>query len=179
MVEWIYESGKVFVLNLIRRYEDCRILTKRIRGVSSMKKLHIYSDKSACISALVQAFLSVLLCILFTYIVLRLTGFEEFIGKDGKEEIINGIRYDVVLCIGAVVSAFVPILLLRYNEIKYLFLFLLSSVMFYVIILFLVVLFLIGGSFDFINYATTSFPVGAGMGTVIAIIINTIENRKE
>ena len=144
-----------------------------------MRKLNIHSYKTACISALVQSFLSVLLCILFTYIVLRLTGFEEFIGKDGKEKIINGIRYDVVLCIGAVVSAFVPILLLRYNEIKYLFLFLLSSVMFYVIILFLVVSFLIGGSFDFINYATSSFPIGAGFGTVIAIIINATRKRKE
>ena len=144
-----------------------------------MKKLRISSYKTASISALVQAFLSVLLCILFTYVVLRLTGFEEFIGKDGKEEIINGIRYDAVLCIGAVVSAFVPILLLRYNSIKYLFSFLLLSILFYVIILLLVVIFLIGGSFDFINYATSSFPVGAGVGTVVAITINTIKNKKE
>ena len=108
-----------------------------------MKKLRISSYKTASISALVQAFLSVL------------------------------------LCIGAVVSAFVPILLLRYNSIKYLFSFLLLSILFYVIILFLVVIFLIGGSFDFINYATFPFPIGFGAGTVIAIIINTIKNKKE
>lgn len=144
-----------------------------------MKKLRISSYKTASISALTQSFMSVLLCVLFTYIVLRLTGFEEFIGKDGKEEIINGIQYDAVLCIGAVVSAFVPILLLRYSAIKYLFSFLVLSILFYVIILLLVVIFLIGGSFDFINYATSSFPIGAGIGTVVAITINAIKNKKE
>ena len=144
-----------------------------------MKKLHISSYDGIFTSALVQSSLTVVLCILFTFIVLSLTGFEEFIGKDGKLEIINGIQYDAVLYTGAVVSSVVPIILLRYNSIKYLFLFLLICIMLYVIILFFVVLFLIGGSFDFINYATFPFPIGFGAGTVIAIIINTIKNKKE
>lgn len=144
-----------------------------------MKKLHISSYKTACISAFAQSFLSVALCVLFTYIVLRLTGFEEFIGKDGKKEIINGIRYEAVLCIGSVISALVPVCVLRYNDIKYMFFCVGLSVLFYFVILLLVVIFLIGGSFDFINYATSSFPVGAAVGTFVAIIINTFKNRKE
>ena len=64
-----------------------------------MKTIKIDSCKKANKSAMLQAVISSLFCILYAYIIMMLTGGEEFVGKQPTKEIVNGIRLDVVLIV--------------------------------------------------------------------------------
>ncbi len=145
-----------------------------------MKTIKIDSWKKANNSALVQVVVSVLVCILYHFIIYILTGGEEFVGKQPTKEVINGIRYDVVLIVCGVLAGIIPIVSLKYKNIKFLFLYIPLSILYYFVIMFLVICIIEDYNvFDLINYAITSIPIGSLIGTVIAIIINTIKNRKE
>ena len=145
-----------------------------------MKTIKIDSWKKANNSALVQVVVSVLVCILYHFIIYILTGGEEFVGKQPTKEVINGIRYDVVLIVCGVLAGIIPIVSLKYKNIKFLFLYIPLSILYYLVIMFLVICIIEDYNvFDLINYVITSIPIGSLIGTVIAIIINTIKNRKE
>ena len=137
-----------------------------------MKKVKIDSWKNANKSALIQAVLSALFCIIYTYVIMFFTGGEEFAGKHPTYEIVNGIRYDVVLVISGILSGVIPILLLRYEKSKFLTLYLPMSIIYYFVIMLLCVFFVIDDNFDLITYAITSVPIGSFIGTMIAILIN-------
>lgn len=138
-------------------------------------KFKIISWKTSLKSALMQAFLSASFCIIYTYIILIFTGGVEFIGKADSYEKINGIRYDVVLLICGMMASLIPILLLRYNSIKYILLFIPMSILFYIVLMLLCVLFFIDDNFDLINYALSSVPIGSAVGTLVAIIFNLVK----
>ena len=137
-----------------------------------MKKVKIDSWKNANKSALIQAVLSALFCIIYTYVIMFLTGGEEFVGKHPTYEIVNGIRYDVVLVICGILSGVIPILLLRYEKSKFLTLYLPMSIIYYFVLMLLCVFFVIDDNFDLISYAIISVPIGSFIGTMIAMLIN-------
>lgn len=140
--------------------------------------MKIDSWKKANKAALKQAAICVLFCIVYTYAVMFLTGGEEFISKQPTESVINGIRHDVVLIVCGMLAALIPIICVRYTNIKFLLLHIPMGVIYYIVILFLCVLFVIDDNFDFLAYAIISLPAGAVAGTIIAVIINQIRNYK-
>jgi len=137
-----------------------------------MKIVKIDSWKNANKSALIQAVLSALFCIIYAYVIMFFTGGEEFVGKQPTQEIVNGIRRDVVLVICGILSGVIPILLLRYEKLKFLTLYLPMSIIYYFVVMLMCVLLLIDDNFDLITYALTSVPIGSFIGTIIAILIN-------
>lgn len=112
---------------------------------------------------------------------------EEFIGKQGTVNNINGISFYIVNAAGTILSMLVPIFLLRYSTVKYLPLSLLISSISYCL---LYILFCCFGevisfgvlypleSFDTLIYAIIAFPIGSAVGTIISIIININKNKK-
>lgn len=144
-----------------------------------MKKIKIDSWKKANRSALIQALLSALFCIAYTYIIMIFTCGEEFVGKQPTRDVINGIRHDVVLCVCGVLAGLIPLILLRYAKAKFLISYIPLSSVFYVIIMVLCVLFVIDDNFDLITYALLPIPIGSCVGTAIAILINCFINRKQ
>ena len=136
-----------------------------------MKIIKIDSWKKANNSALMQAVLSVLFCIVYTYLIMIFTRGEEFVGKQPTQEIVNGIRHDIVLVVCGILAGLIPIMLLRYIGLKFLTLYLPMSAIYYFVIM-LFVLFVIDDNFDLITYALTSVPIGSSVGTVFAILIN-------
>lgn len=142
-----------------------------------LDKFRIISWKVSLKSALMQAFLSAFFCIIYTYIILILTGGEEFIDKADSYEKINGIQYDAVLLICGIMASLIPILLLRYNSIKYLLLFIPISILFYIVLMLLCVFFFIDDNFDLISYALSSVPIGSAVGTLVAIIFNLLKTK--
>jgi hypothetical protein len=137
-----------------------------------MQIVKIDSWKNANKSALIQAVLSALFCIIYTYVIMFFTGGEEFVGKQPAQEMVNGIRRDVVLVISGILSGVIPILLLRYEKLKFLTLYIPMSIIYYFVVMLLCVLFVIDDNFDLITYAVTSVPIGSFIGTIIAILIN-------
>ena len=126
--------------------------------------------------------LTVFVC--FTHYVL-LNG-EEFIGKDKTVYIINGISFYSLIVIGVILSAFVPIIFLKFKSAKYLITYCICSSIIYVILYIIFVLFgeiiSLGflypmENFDTIIYAAFIFPLGSAMGTVIAIIRHYIQEN--
>ena len=144
-----------------------------------MKIIKIDSWKKANKSALVQALLSVLFCIVYTYVIMFFTRGEEFVGKQPTQEIVNGIRHDVVLVVCGILAGLIPILFLRYKNAKFLISYLPMSIIYYFVFMFLCVGFIIDDNFDLIIYALIPVPIGSFIGTVIAIFINRFNNRKQ
>lgn len=143
-----------------------------------MKRVKIDSWKNANKSALIQACLSVLFCIVYTYAIMFLTGGEEFVGKQPTQETVNGIRHDVVLVVCGILAGLIPMIMLRYTKAKFLGLYLPMSVSYYLIIMFLCVLLVIDSNFDLITYALTSVPIGSFVGTIIAVLINQYKGAR-
>ncbi len=127
--------------------------------------------------------------ITFVFLISYLTGGKTFIKYDIIVEKIGVISFNSVTIIGFVLSAVVPMITLRYQRIRYIFLYILSGIMLFVFLYCLVwgVLFLIYhifddifycplNTFDAIYYAMLTFR-GAGIGTLLALIINLIKNR--
>lgn len=144
-----------------------------------MKIIKIDSWKKANKSALMQATLSVLFCIVYTYVIMIFTRGEEFVSKQPTQEIVNGIRHDIVLVMCGVLAGLIPIILLRYTESKFLSLYLPMSFIYYFVIMLLCVLFVIDDNFDLITYALASVPIGSCVGTVFAILINLYRRDKK
>lgn len=141
--------------------------------------MKITSWNGAVKSALIQAFLSVIFCIVYTYLIMIFTGGEEFVGKHPTYEVVNGIRFDMVLIICGMLASLIPIILLRYGKADFLLLYIPLSMIFYFFIMFLCVLFVIDDNFDLISYALSSVPAGSFFGTIIAILINRHCNKNK
>lgn len=144
-----------------------------------MKMIKVDSWKNANKSAIIQAILSVLFCIIYTYVIMIFTGGENFVGKQPTQEIVNGIRHDVVLVICGILSALIPILLLKCEKAKFLILYLPMSIIYYFVVMLLCVLFVIDSNFDLITYALTSVPIGSFTGTLISILINLFRRNNK
>lgn len=145
-----------------------------------MKIIKIDSWKNANKSALLQTVVSVLVCVVYSYIIVLLTGGEEFVGKQPTKEIINGIRFDITLVVCGILAGIVPIILLKYTKLKFMILYLPLGILYYLVILFsYVCIFDAYNIFDLIFYAITSIPIGSLVGTIIAIFINQYRNNNK
>lgn len=144
------------------------------------QKFRIISWKKALISALIQALLAVIICILYSNIIAALTGGQEFIGKASEYKEINGIQHDVVLVLCGILSATIPVLLLRYKQVKYLVLYIFSTFLFYIVFFAFVISCIddvVYNIFDYIYNAITAVPIGLLIGIAIAVIFNKIKNK--
>ena len=143
-----------------------------------MKIIKINSSKTANKSALLHAFLSVLICVIYTYVIMIFTDGEEFIGKDITRDVINGIRHKDVLVVCGILVGLVPIIFLRYTDIKFLALYYPSRVLYFLAIIFVYAyIFYCPSIFDLISFVTSSVPIGSFVGTVIAVLINQYKRR--
>lgn len=144
-----------------------------------MQRVRIDSWKNANKSAIMQAVLSALFCIIYTYVIMIFTGGEEFVGKQPTQEIVNGIRHDVVLVICGILSGVIPIVLLRYEKAKFLTLYLPMSIIYYFVVMLLCVFFVIDDNFDLITYALISVPIGSFIGTTISVLFNLFRGKNK
>lgn len=143
-----------------------------------MKTIKIDSCEKANKSALMQALLSVVFCILYAHIIMILRGGEEFVGKQPTKAVVNGIRLNDVLVVCGVIASVIPILFLRYSEIKFLCWYIPLSIAYYLIVMFsCMYIFNFYNIFDLILYATQPVPIGSFVGTVIAILFNQYKNN--
>ena len=76
-----------------------------------------------------------------------------------------------------VFAALIPIFLLRYDSLKYLFVYIPLSGALYIFLMLLCILFVIDDNFDLIFYALSSVPIGSAVGTLTAIVINLLINK--
>lgn len=151
--------------------------------------IRINSWKQSVKSGLLNGIItSVLLTIFVCFVHYVLLGQEEFIGKAETLDHIGIFSFKVIQIVGALLSACVPIFLLRYSKFKFLYLYaFLSSalyVLLYIFLLFFGEIISFGflypmENFDTIVYACVSFPIGSVIGTIISIIINSMNNKKQ
>ncbi len=139
-------------------------------------------EKSLIIGAIIGAIQIVLLTV-FMAIVLHLTDGEGFFYKEGVNEQVRNIYLDDVDKIGYIVAAIIPLIILKYNSIKYLLPIMISSIFSYCItfyalnsILYYIFSCNVLGSLDVLHFGGWIFPVGALYGTVLSVIIITIAN---
>ncbi len=144
-----------------------------------MNTLKIDTWRNADKSALIQAGFSVLFCVVYTHVIMLLTGGEEFVGKDITQETISGIRHDVVLAVCGILEAIIPIIFLRYSAVKFLCLNIFLTAMYYLIIMFTYVCIIdCWNIFDLITFAVIPVPIGYFAGVLVSILINSIKSRK-
>ncbi len=138
----------------------------------------INSWKAANKTAFIQAVLTVILCVVYTYVITFLTGGEGFVEKHASYEALNGISHtQALVCCGCLVSL-IPIVMLRVSKIKFAWLYVPMSLLYYLALMFICVGFIIDDNFDLIVYAITSVPVGTLSGMIIAVLINLFKKIK-
>lgn len=143
-----------------------------------MKNYLIDSWKKANKMAFVQALLSVIWCVVYTYVITFLTGGEGFVEKHASYETLNGISYTQALVGCGCMMALIPIIMLRFSKLKFACLYVPMSLLYYLALMFICVGFIIDDNFDLIVYAITSVPVGTLSGTIIAILISLFKKIK-
>ncbi len=150
--------------------------------------MKVSSWKGAMCAGGISGLLVFVSCVIYTHIIFLLTGGESFVTKFETLTEINGIPLLGAQIMGAVVAATVCAVFLRYTSFKFVALYVVSGCVAYIATVFIVFfgamsylgLFADGpmNSFDFLFYMLETFPLGAGAGTVIAIVINTIRNNR-
>lgn len=139
-------------------------------------------EKSFLIGAIIGV-IQIILLTVFMAIVLHLTDGDGFFYKEGANEQVKNIYLDDVDKIGYIVAAIIPLILLRYDLIKYLLPIMISSIFSYFITFYVMDLILyyifscnVLGGLDVLHFGGWIFPVGALYGTVLSVIIITITN---
>ncbi len=143
-------------------------------------------------SGLISGFATVIVYIVFSWIVNVLTKGECFITYWETHEIINGISYNALKAIGICLASFVPIIVCRYKNAKEFFKYLISACLTYVLLYMLIwvsiyIVVLISlitkvdlkfplNTWDSMFFALIYFPVGSFVGTLISIVVNLILN---
>lgn len=145
--------------------------------------MKIDSYNKSVLIGFINSAIQVVLLVVFTAVVLHLTNGEGFMHKEYVNEQVGNIRRKDVEAVGYILSSVVPLVLLRYNSIKYLPLHIVVSIGAYLIyyfifnyILYYVFKCNILGGFDALRFGAGVFPYGALAGTVLSVIINTIVN---
>ena len=162
-----------------------------------VSKMRIKNWRNAVLSGIISAAATILACIIFTYVLDILLRGKNFAGKEFTS-VINGISFIAVQITGGIISALIPLLILRYSSSKFLFAYLPVSVSIY-LALCLAIQFGLSqwilyelhantkgsifynsplNSFDYLCYCVFTFPIGATVGTMLSIVINEIRNRK-
>ena len=157
-----------------------------------IKKMpRVLRDKSIRIG-LISGFSTIIIYIVFSYIVNVLTKGECFNTYWQTHEIINGISFNVLKVIGMCLASFVPIILCRYKNAKEVFKYLISACLTYALLFELIwvsiyIVVLISfvtkvdlkfplNTWDSMSFALLYFPVGSFVGTLISIVTNLVLN---
>lgn len=143
-----------------------------------MSNLKIDSWEKSVKTALKLSLLTVIGCVIYTYVIMAFTGGETFVSKQPTAEVLNGISHNAALILNGVVMALIPVLLLRYVSAKYLLAYIPLNILFYLAIMFLCIAFIIDDNFDLLLYAVFTTPIGMIAGTAAAIIINVVKTKK-
>jgi len=120
----------------------------------------------------VSATATIVLCIIFTYILTLL------IIRQTVQEVVIGISLENIPDIAGLIAGLIPIFILHYKSKKYLFAYIPIGIVTYVVLLFVVQYVL---PFYWLNYSyffAFIFPVGVGMGMILSIAINEKLNRR-
>lgn len=152
--------------------------------------MKINSWKQALKSGILSGIILFVIYVAFVFLVSYLIGGESFIKYDIIVENIGIISFDMVTIFGFVLFAIVPMIVLRYQKIKYVFLYILSGDMLFILLysimwgILLLVYYISNdifycpiNTFDAIYYAILLFR-GSGIGVLLALIINLIKNKK-
>ena len=154
--------------------------------------MKINSIKKTVLSGLIYGIVTFALYVLYTSVINLILGGENFIYKDQTRDIINGLSFVATQIIATILSASVPIILLRYKNITYYIASIFVSVIIYIALLSGV--FLAPGfseicfeiitespmnSFDAIVYGIFNFPLGSIIGIIINVGVNFLLNRKQ
>ncbi len=153
--------------------------------------MKINSFKKAILCGLVYGLLTFLVYVLYTHIIHWILGGEYFVDKSETREVINGLSFLTTLMIGTILSALIPIFLLRYRSITH-----------YIVCFFIAIVTYVGlflgmyiapglnkfffeliktspmNSFDALIYGAFYFPLGSIIGIVLNGGINFWMNRK-
>ena len=152
--------------------------------------MKINSIKKTVLSGLIYGIVTFALYVLYTSVINLILGGENFIYKDQTRDIINGLSFVATQIIATILSALVPIILLRYKNTTYYIASIFVSVIIYIALLSGV--FLAPGfseicfeiitamnSFDAIVYGIFNFPLGSIIGIIINVGVNFLLNRKQ
>jgi len=147
--------------------------------------LKITNQKKAVVSGILAGIYIILAGVVMMYIFSTLTMGESFYSNG---EIINGFTHFQFVFVMGLIVAIVSFFSLKYDNKEYLFLYISWLIMSYILIQFLLILIINLNNFnmkltplytfDYIGYALIPIPIGSIIGTIIAIITNSIRNKK-
>ena len=149
--------------------------------------MKIDSIKKSVIFGFIYAILTFAAYLLYTYIINLILGGESFVYKQETIDAINGLSFDTTQIIGAVLSALIPILLLKYTSSIYYIICIFIAAFIYIFLFFgmLEILALFEtfrqspfNTFDSLFYGIFDFPIGATIGILINAVINSLVNKK-
>ena len=146
--------------------------------------MKINSKKKAVITGLVSGTCTFVAFALFTCFLYFLLDGEFFVSKGATRDSINGISFNVVKIAAVVVSSVIPMLLIQFKNISYYILCLVIATVLY-IVYFVAYLFCVFSlpiewalnfpmnSFDALFYGGFYFPLGAIIGALFNLLINS------
>jgi len=143
-----------------------------------MKKIDSWSKASRI--GILNSALTIFVCIVYTNIINLLTEGKVFVSKSETLDSINGISLVIVQVFAVILASLIPVIVVRYERKKYLFLYIpmviVSYILMLILVYFIIVIFFSLGlgnipinSFDFIMYAVFYFPQGMLFGTILVI----------
>ena len=149
--------------------------------------IKIDSAKKAILSGLIYGIVTSVIYVLYTSIINWILSGENFVYKDETREVINGLSFVTTQIIATILSALIPIILLRCKNTNYYMASVFVAVIMYIIMLF--VIWIAPGfstfwfevikespmnSFDALQYGIVNFPLGAIIGILINLGINVL-----
>ena len=153
--------------------------------------IKINSAKKAILSGLIYGIVTFVIYVLYTSIINWILGGENFVYKQETREVINGLSFVATQIFATILSALIPIILLRYKNTNYYIASIFVAVIIYIIML--SVIFIAPGvsefwfevitespmnSFDAIVYGVVNFPLGALIGLLVNLGVNSLINKK-
>ena len=152
--------------------------------------MKIDSNKKAILAGALLGTCVFFAYVIFTCLLYYFMGGENFVYKGETRDIVNGISFNLVKIMSFVISAVIPILLIRYKKICYYELSVFIAVVLYALyfIAYFVCLSSMPiemalkfpmNSFDAIIFGIFNFPLGAIIGILLNIGVNFLINKKQ
>ena len=130
----------------------------------------IDSGKRAAKYGFIHSLITVAFAVIFNYVIMLLTNGENFVTKNPTQTVINGLRYDVVLAVLAILTGLIQIFLFNVDSGFFLLEYIPVYVICYIGFGFLVLSFPLRGIFDILFYLIGPAPIGAFSGLVLKLI---------
>ncbi len=130
----------------------------------------IDSGKRAAKYGFIHSLITVAFAVIFNYVIMLLTNGENFVTKNPTQTVINGLRYDMVLAVLAILTGLIQIFLFNVDSGFFLLEYIPVYVICYIGFGFLVLSFPLRGIFDILFYLIGPAPIGAFSGLVLKLI---------